>query len=72
MMYIEKTYSIFIQEGDTTKAFAISLSASNTYEFYQRDEYTKRVMFEILNALEHLNIIDSYDVGERVKQYGKD
>ena len=71
-MYIEKTYSLFLEHEEKIKAFAISVGAHSQREYTEADAVVKRVINEILDGLYHLNIIDGWQAGEKVKQYGKD
>lgn len=70
-MYTEKTYSIFLEQGDQIKAFSISLGAHDFSEYSAVTETAEKVIAEFLNALEVMDIIEGHDIGVKVKTYGK-
>lgn len=71
-MYTEKTYSIFLFQGEQVKAFSINIGAHDFSEYAAVTETAERVIAEFVNALEVMKITDGHDIGVKVKQYGKD
>lgn len=71
-MYIEKTYNIFMYQGDTTKAFALRVGSGDRHDYNIGVLTTDKLIAEFLTALEAMKIIDGYDIGKKVNTYGKD
>lgn len=71
-MYTEKTYSIFLEQGEQIKAFSIDIGAHDFSEYAAVTEIAEKVIAEFVNALEVMKIIDGHEIGVKVKQYGKD
>ena len=71
-MYIEKTYNIFMYQGDTTKAFALRVGSEDHYNYNVGVMTIDKLIAEFLTALEAMKIIDGYDIGEKVNTYDKD
>lgn len=72
-MYTEKTYSIFLEQGDQIKAFSIDIGThdSSAAEYSAATETAEKIISEFLNALEVMEIIDGHEIGVKVKTYGK-
>lgn len=70
-MYTEKTYSIFLEQGEQIKAFSISLGAHDFGEYAIVTETAEKLIAEFIDALEVMEIIDGHEIGMKVKTYGK-
>lgn len=65
-------YSIFLYQGDKTKAFSVGFYTMDNKESYTREEvdYTvKEILLEVLEALKHTYTIDDYDIGKKVNTW---